>query len=91
MIIGAGPGGIAAGIEASKHGWQFKILESSQKFNTITNFPKGKPIFAEPEDYIQKSDLKINDGTKEYLLTDLENHIKDIDLPINEGAMVEKM
>ncbi|MCH7773385.1 MAG: NAD(P)-binding domain-containing protein [Bacteroidetes bacterium] len=91
VIVGAGPGGIAAGIEASKHGWQFKILESSQKFNTITNFPKGKPIFAEPEDYIQKSDLKINDGTKESLLTDLENHIKDIDLPINEGVMVEKI
>ena len=91
VIVGAGPGGIAAGIEANKHGWKFKILESSQKFNTIINFPKGKPIFAEPEDYIQRSDLKIDNGTKESLLSDLENHIKDIDLPINEDVTVEKI
>ena len=42
IIVGAGPAGIAAGIEASKNGFRFKILESAQKFNTIINFPKGK-------------------------------------------------
>src|SRR3989339_294510 len=50
VIVGAGPGGIAAGLEASKHNLKYKILESAQKFNTIINFPKGKPIYAEPND-----------------------------------------
>ncbi|MBU2492872.1 MAG: NAD(P)-binding domain-containing protein [Bacteroidetes bacterium] len=89
IIIGAGPGGIAAGLEASKHNLKFRILESAQKFNTINNFPKGKPIFAEPNDFIQKSELKIDDGTKESLLNNLENQIKNIDLPVDEGVTAD--
>ena len=91
VIVGAGPAGIAAGVEAVKHNFKFKILESAQKFNTIVNFPKGKPIFAEPEDFQQQSDIKIQDGTKESLIDDLENQIKNIDLPVDEGVMVEKI
>lgn len=91
IIVGAGPGGIAAGIEASKHNLKYKILESAQKFNTIVNFPKGKPIYAEPNDFTQESEIKINDGTKESLLSDLENQIKNVVLPIDEGVTVESI
>jgi len=91
IIIGAGPSGIAAGIEANNYGFKYKILESAQRFSTIINFPKGKPIFAEPEDYEQKSKLKINDGTKESLLNELEAQIADVDLPIVEGVMVDRI
>jgi NosR/NirI family transcriptional regulator, nitrous oxide reductase regulator len=91
IIVGAGPAGIAAGIEASKKDFSLKILESAKKFNTIINFPKGKPIIAAPDDYQQQSDLKINDGVKESLLDELNDQIKNIDLPIKEGVMVEKI
>jgi thioredoxin reductase len=91
LIIGAGPAGISAGLEAAAQNLHFKILESAQKFNTIVNFPKAKPIFAEPENYQQKAALKINDGTKESLLDELESQIKEIDLPIEEGVMVERI
>lgn len=91
IIVGAGPAGISAGIEASKFNYNFKILESSKRFNTIVNFPKGKPIIAAPDDYQQQSDLKINDGVKESLLNELNDQIKNLDLPIKEGIMVEKI
>lgn len=91
IIIGAGPAGISAGIEAAKKKCKFLILESTKKFSTILNFPKGKPIFAEPVELAQKSDLKINDGTKESLLTQLNEQLIDIDLPIEEGAAVEEI
>lgn len=91
IIIGAGPSGIAAGMEANNRGFKYAILESAQRFSTIINFPKGKPIFAEPEDYEQKSKLKINDGTKESLLNELEAQIADVDLPIVEGVMVDRI
>lgn len=91
IIVGAGPAGIAAGIEASKNGFKYKILESAQKFSTIINFPKGKPIFAEPANYAQTSELKINDGTKESLLEELHNQILDVSLPIEEGVMIDKI
>jgi NosR/NirI family nitrous oxide reductase transcriptional regulator len=91
VIVGAGPAGIAAGIEAEKHQLNFIILESAQKFNTIINFPKGKPIYAEPDDYEQKSEIKITDGTKESLLDDLDEQTKDYTLPIKEGIAVEEI
>ncbi|MCW8809852.1 MAG: NAD(P)-binding domain-containing protein [Ignavibacteriaceae bacterium] len=89
IIIGAGPAGISAGLEAQKQNLNFKILESSQKYNTIINFPKGKPIYAEPVDYKQQAELVINEGTKESLLEELYSQIKDKNLPLEEGVMVE--
>jgi len=91
IIIGAGPGGIAAGLEAQKSGLNFTILESSKRFNTIVNFPKGKPIFAEPNEFTQESELIINDGTKESLLDELENQIVDKSLPIIENTFVTQI
>ena len=91
IIIGAGPGGISAGLEAKKQNLKFTILESAQKFNTIINFPKAKPIFAEPIEFKQEADLKINDGTKESLLDELYSQIKNENLPIVEGIMVEEI
>ena len=91
IIIGAGPAGIAAGMEAKKTGFRFLILESTGKFSTIINFPKGKPIFAEPSDLEQRSDLKINDGTKESLLEELQEQTSCFDLPIKNDTMVEKI
>lgn len=91
LIIGAGPAGISAGIEASKSNYNYKIIESSKKFSTIINFPKGKPIIATPNDLVQQSELIINDGIKESLIDDLNNQIKDKDLPIAEGVSVDKI
>lgn len=91
LIIGAGPAGVAAGMEAIKHNYNFKILESAKRFSTIINFPKGKPIIAAPNEYSQESDLKINEGVKESLLDELNDQIKNIDLPIVEGVVVEKI
>ncbi len=91
IIVGAGPAGISAGIEASKRNLNYKILEASKKFNTIENFPKGKPILAEPENIKQESELKINDGTKESLLEELDKQIKNINLSIDEQTTVERI
>ena len=91
LIIGAGPAGIAAGIKAKKLGLSFKILEASRKFNTIINFPKGKPIFAEPAGFQQHSDIKIKDGTKESLLDDLYRQLQNIELPVEEGVKVDEI
>ena len=91
VIIGSGPAGVAAGIEADKNKLDFVILEAAQKFNTIVNFPKGKHIFAEPMDIEQKSAILIEDGTKESLLADLKKQLEGKTLPIEEGVMVEEI
>ncbi len=89
IIVGGGISGVSAGIEALKRGYKFLILESSQKFSTVVNFPKGKPIYSEPASVTQEATLTINDGTKESLLDDLERQISGLDLPVSEGEMVD--
>lgn len=91
VIVGAGPAGIAAGLEALKHNYEFKILESAKAFSTICNFPKGKPIYAEPEGIEQISDLKINEGVKETLMEELHQQIKDKNLSIEEDTNVDNI
>ncbi|GJQ64074.1 MAG: hypothetical protein SCALA702_31270 [Melioribacteraceae bacterium] len=90
-ILGAGPAGIAAGIEAEKAGISYIIIESSKVFNTIQNFPKGKPIFAEPKNYKQHSELKIDDGTKESLLEQLYKIKSYHQLNIKEECKISKI
>lgn len=91
VIIGGGPAGISAGIEALAADLGFVIIEASRPFSTITNFPKGKPIFAEPEHIEARARLQIPSGTKESLLEDLEAQLGAVDLPIREGEQVEEI
>ncbi len=89
VIVGGGISGISAAIEALKRGYKFIVLESAQKFSTVVNFPKGKPIYSEPASVQQQAALKINDGTKESLLDDMYKQIADLQLPVSEGEMVD--
>ncbi|TGL57670.1 NAD(P)-binding domain-containing protein [Leptospira sarikeiensis] len=91
LIVGAGPAGVSAGIEAKKLGLNFQILEANQPFHTITSYPKGKPIFAEPSDLIPDSPIIIKNNTKEELLESLENALKKHKLPILTGEKVESI
>ncbi len=91
IIVGAGPAGISAGIQAKKQGLKFQILEANRAFHTITSYPKGKPIFAEPENLHPDSPLKIQNGTKEQLLNDLQTVLKKSNLPVLEGERVDSI
>ncbi len=91
IIVGAGPAGISAVMEAQNSGLRFVILESAKKFNTNINFPKGKPICAEPSGFQQFSELKITDGTKESLLEELQSTLTDRNLPVEEGVMADEI
>ncbi len=91
LIVGAGPSGIGAALECERLGYQYELLEVSQAFNTIENFPKGKLILAKPDNMLQKSQLKIVDGHKESLLEDLHRQIKDKGLKLSLGVMVQKI
>jgi thioredoxin reductase len=88
VIIGAGPSGLSAGLCAMEMGYRFVILESSRCFNTIENFPRGKPIYVSPRTP-WKSALQFSDGTKESLLEQLGKGIEGKELPVQEGEMVK--
>ncbi len=73
VIIGAGVSGMAAALEAKKQGLTFEILEATEPFSTVVNFPKGKPIYTYPTDMTPAGDLQFSDKSniKEGLVAEL--------------------
>ncbi len=86
IIVGAGPAGLAAALEARKRGYRFLILEQGRPLNTILNFPAGKHIYAEPPNLPGLGDLDLEDSSKEELLRRWSE--RTMDLEITRGANV---
>ena len=73
VIVGGGVSGMAAALEAKAQGLTFEVLEASEPFSTIVNFPKGKPIYTYPTDMVPDGDLQFSESAdvKESLLEEL--------------------
>ena len=73
VVIGAGVSGMAAALEARKNDLQFRILEATEPFSTIINFPKGKPIFTYPTDMTPAGEMQFSEraNVKEGLVDEL--------------------
>lgn len=71
VIVGGGVSGMAAALEARKAGLDFEILEATEPFSTIVNFPKGKPIYTYPTDMTPVGDLQFTAQVKEPLVEEL--------------------
>lgn len=72
VIIGAGVSGMAAALEARKANLNFEILEATEPFSTIVNFPKGKPIYTYPTEMKPAGDLQLSAEVKEPLVEELK-------------------
>ncbi len=68
VIVGAGPAGLAAALEAKKRGYRFTLLEQGRPLNTILNFPAKKHVYAEPVTLNTLGDMGLEDSSKEELL-----------------------
>jgi len=72
VIVGAGVSGMAAALEAKKNGLEFEILEATEPFSTIVNFPKGKPIYTYPTEMVPEGDLQFTKDVKEPLVEEIK-------------------
>jgi thioredoxin reductase/NAD-dependent dihydropyrimidine dehydrogenase PreA subunit len=70
-ILGAGVAGMAAAVEAQRLGLSFTVIEASEPFATIANFPRAKPIYTYPMAMKPAGDLQVSATVKEPLLEDL--------------------
>ncbi len=46
IIVGAGPIGMACGLEAQKRGWSYTIIEKGTLVNSLYHYPKGMQFFS---------------------------------------------
>jgi thioredoxin reductase/ferredoxin len=72
VIVGGGVSGISAALEATRLKLDFEILEASEPFSTIVNFPKRKPIYTYPTALVPAGELQLTAKQKEPLLEELQ-------------------
>jgi len=91
IIVGSGPAGISAGLEALSRGLRYLILEQGTLSDTISKYPRRKALFAEPIQVPLYGDLWVADSSKESLLKVWTNVIEKTGLVVTTGQRVEKL
>lgn len=68
LVVGSGPAGLSAGLEAMRHRLRCAVLERGNLADSIRRYPRHKLLFAEPLSIPLYGDLWISDASKETLL-----------------------
>ena len=89
VIIGGGPAGLSAAVEAEKRELKYVILERNKAASTVRSFPPGKKVYAEPQFIQNTSELDVDeDLDKDEFLERIGRHDLVIDRPVRPGAAV---
>lgn len=88
-IVGSGPAGLSAGLEAKKQGLRYVLLEQGTLADSIRKYPRHKLLLAEPLSVPLYGELWISDATKEALLKAWEAIIETTGLRVRTEARVE--
>jgi thioredoxin reductase (NADPH) len=88
LIVGSGPAGLSAGLEAIRHGLRYLVLEQGAAADSIRRYPRHKLLLAEPVELPLYGNLFIKDGAKEALLAVWEQAIAQSGLALLTGHRV---
>ena len=88
-IVGSGPAGLSAGLEAMHQGLRYVMLEQGTLSDTISKYPRRKLLFAEPLRVPLYGALWIADASKESLLACWQTVIEKTGLRIQPHTRVE--
>jgi len=89
IIVGAGPAGIGAGMNAIKHGLSFEILEQDSLGGTVFTFPREKVIMTRPVELPIHGKVKFFNTSKQEVLTFWTDLIKKYNIIVREHTKVE--
>jgi thioredoxin reductase len=90
-IVGAGPAGISAALEAKSLGLVSRVIEQSSVAASIKSFPRGKLVFDQPLGMPLVGDLWLEEATKEELLAKWLRIVRRAELDIAEGERVTRI
>jgi len=91
-IIGSGPGGLSAALTCIQKGLSYVVLEKEQMIaSTISRYPKGKLVMAEPYDTVNLSLLPVFDSSKEQLIPIWEELLQRVGVKVHQGESVESV
>jgi thioredoxin reductase/ferredoxin len=89
LIVGAGPAGLSAGLEAHRSNLRYGVLEQGTLADTVRKYPRHKLLFAEPLRIPLYGDLWVADASKESLLQVWETIVARTGLHLKTGFKVE--
>ncbi|MCK7520693.1 MAG: NAD(P)-binding domain-containing protein [Ignavibacteriales bacterium] len=75
VIVGAGPAGISASLEATKRKLKFVTLEQDSLGGTVSNFPRAKIVMTSPMDLPLYGKIKLSETSKSELLEIVERSV----------------
>ena len=91
VIIGAGPAGISATLEAKKHGLSSVTLEQDSLGGTVFTFPRSKIVMTAPMDLPLYGKARLFDTSKGELLALWNKVISEQGITITENTKVESI
>ncbi len=91
VIIGAGPAGISATLQAKKHGLKTITLEQDSLGGTVYTFPRKKIIMTSPMDLPLHGKMKLYETSKEELLTIWNGVLGKNNIEIQENKKVDSI
>lgn len=68
VIVGAGPAGFSASLEAMERGMRFETFEQDTLGGTVAHYPRGKIVMTAPVDLPRYGKVRLRETTKEALL-----------------------
>ena len=90
-IVGAGPAGISASLEAAKRKLKFVTIEQETLGGTVSNFPRAKIVMTSPMDLPLYGKVKLSETSKSELLEMWKDVLTKNNISINEQEKVEKI
>ena len=91
VIIGAGPAGISASLQAKKLALKFKTLEQDSLGGTVFNFPRAKVVMTSPMDLPGHGKVKLFETSKTELLDLWKTVMEDNKITIQENTKVSEI
>ena len=91
VVIGAGPAGIAATLEAKKRGLNSITLEQDTLGGTVFTFPRSKIVMTSPVELPLHGPVKLYDTSKQELLNLWNQVLGKNDVEIRENTKVDKI
>jgi thioredoxin reductase/Pyruvate/2-oxoacid:ferredoxin oxidoreductase delta subunit len=91
VIVGAGPAGISATLQAKKHGLRSITFEQDTLGGTVYSFPRSKIVMTSPMDLPLHGKVKLIETKKSELLSLWEHVLNTNQLSIQENTKVESI
>ncbi len=89
VIVGAGPAGIAASLQAIHHKLRYLTLERDEIGGTVAKYPRQKLVMTSPVEFPMYGKFKKTELSKENLLAFWDKVLHRADFKVRTGQLVE--